>query len=106
MTDCCLKYEGLHVKNPDDALWAPHVMLGYTIGLLTVVFVALAYLAPIGSRARWFALGSAGLAIIGQPLFSRLGDGVSYWFGLLHVLSAVAIAGLISMATVFARRNG
>ncbi len=90
-------FQGLGGKDAKDTWWAPHSMVGYLIGLLTLVLLGFAIANKLGRPAvRWTAI-AAGLTLIGQPALAMLGDKATAWFGLLHALDGVAIAAILGI---------
>jgi hypothetical protein len=78
----------------DDGWFEPHQILGYAIGLLTLAVLATAV---ITRQARGFIVRAGILVVLAvplQPVLAQLGTETNPWFGALHALSGVAIAGL------------
>lgn len=98
-------FRGLDGGDTGDSWWEPHTMLGYGIGLLTLVLLALAIVQKPGpSTVRWTAV-TAALTLIGQPVLSMLGEDASPWFGLLHAMNGVAIAAVLGIASAGVARS-
>jgi hypothetical protein len=98
-------FRGLNGKDTQDSWWQPHTMLGYGIGLLTLVLLVLAIVQKLGrSVVQWTAVVAV-LTLIGQPLLAGLGDKASAWFGLLHAVNAVAIAAILGIVSAQVGRS-
>src|SRR5215475_2723037 len=89
--------------NVGDGYFEPHQTLGYIILLLELIMLILAIVARRGMVLVGPALGGTVLAIL-QPVWAGLGDSNNGWWGALHVLGGLAIAGATS--TVLARARG
>ena len=99
-------FHGLGGGDLEGGLWQPHNVLGYGIGLLTLVLLLLALGQRLGHGVvRWTAV-VAGLTLIGQPVLSMLGEDVSVWFGPLHALNAVVIAAVLGIVSARLGRSG
>lgn len=83
----------------DDGYFQPHQMLGYAISGLALVFVLLGIAAKLGQR--FIIMGVILIVLAGpiQPLLAQWGDSTSGWFGAVHALNGLAIAGIIGFLT-------
>jgi hypothetical protein len=98
-------YSGLGGRDVQGSWWQPHIVLGYAIGLLTLVLLGLALVLGLGPSVVRFTAITAALAVIGQPLLGELGDEASAWFGLLHAINGGAIAAVLGVASAQAARG-
>lgn len=98
-------FQGLGGKDAKDSWWAPHSMLGYGLGLLTLVLVGFAIVHKLGrSVVRGTAIAAA-LTLIGQPVLAMLGDEATPWFGLLHALDGVVVAAILGIISAQVGRS-
>jgi len=77
----------------DDGWFEPHQAVGYLTILATI---ALLVVALTTHRGRSVVLRAAAVVVLAvlQPLFAGLGTDTNPWWGVLHALDAVIIAGL------------
>jgi hypothetical protein len=78
----------------DDGWFEPHQVVGYLTLLATVALLVVAIMTHQGRSASVRAGVVVVLAIL-QPLLAGLGTDTNPWFGALHALDAVVIAGLV-----------
>jgi hypothetical protein len=78
----------------DDGWFEPHQAIGYLTVLLTL---ALLVVAAVTRQGRSTVVRAAVVAVLGvlQPLLAGLGADTNPWFGVLHVVDAVALAALV-----------
>jgi hypothetical protein len=77
----------------DDGWFEPHMALGYLIGLLGIAVLVVAIVTHQGRPAVVRSVVLVVLLLL-QPFLAGLGTDTNPWFGVLHVLVAVAVAGL------------
>ncbi|HET9657146.1 MAG TPA: DUF6220 domain-containing protein [Kineosporiaceae bacterium] len=99
-------FRGLDGKDTQDSWWAPHIMLGYGIALLTVVLLVLALVQKLGSAVVRSSVVVAVLSVILQPALAGLGDKAGAWIGGLHALNGVAIAAVLGIVSARLARTG
>jgi hypothetical protein len=77
----------------DDGWFEPHQFVGYLTLLATVLLLVVAGMTRQGRSVVVRAAVIVVLAVL-QPLFAGLGTDTDPWWGVLHAVDAVVIAGL------------
>jgi membrane-associated PAP2 superfamily phosphatase len=77
----------------DDGWFEPHQAVGYLTILATIALLVVAVMTHRG-RSVVLRAGAVVVLAVLQPLFAGLGTDTNPWWGVLHALDAVVIAGL------------
>ena len=77
----------------DDGWFEPHQAIGYLTLLATIALVVVAAVTRQG-RSSVIRAGAVFVLAVLQPLLAGLGTDTNPWWGVLHALDAVVIAGV------------
>lgn len=88
-----------------DGYFEVHVIVGFAIGVLTLVLFISAAAYRLGRPDVLLVAALFVLAGTVEPLLARLGDSSSAWFGAAHALTGAGIAALTGALFARSRRS-